>query len=78
MKKILIACFFATVLSNSTFANTPFSNTKVGKLIVHDSGAYIIVVLKSPVAVGEGCASSSEIKLKVNHPLFKIMYATLL
>ncbi len=78
MKKILIAFCFSFLFCNSAFANSPFSNTKIGKLVVHDSGAYIIVVLKSPVAVGEGCTSSNEIKLKVNHPLFKIMYATLL
>ncbi|MDS7944273.1 hypothetical protein RMA95_10190 [Acinetobacter sp. V110_1] len=78
MTKIFFTLFLSLIFCNSVFANSPFPQTKVGKLVVHDSGSYVIVVLKSPVATGEGCASSNEIKLNANHPLFKIMYATLL
>ncbi len=78
MKKIFLTLCFSFLLSSSAFANSSFGLSKINTLVVHDSGAYVIVVLKSPVASGEGCTSSSELKLKVDHPLFKVMYATLL
>lgn len=78
MNKIFFTFFLSLIFCNPVFANSPFPQTKIGKLVVHDSGSYVIVVLESSVATGEGCASSNEIKLNVSHPLFKIMYATLL
>ncbi len=78
MKKIIITTLFSILFCSTTYANSPFPFTKVSGLIVHDSGAFIMVQLKNPVATGEGCPSSQDLKLKVSHPLFKIMYATLL
>jgi hypothetical protein len=77
MKQALLLATLC-VISHFSYANSPFPAAALSKIIIHDNGTSIILVLSPPFTSLEGCGNVNELILKTSHPLFNPMYSTLL
>lgn len=75
MKFSIILLF---LFSFNTSANSPFSETTISGIIVHDWGTDILINLSDTVSNSEGCDYNQSLALSKNHPSFDEMYSALL
>lgn len=77
LKKIILVFTLSMPFIETAHALSSFSETKIARLIMHDSGD-VLVIFRTKVVNGEGCTNTGQVVLKRNSPFFKERYAALL
>jgi hypothetical protein len=80
MCKILKAGLFVIVsmFTTQATANSPFTESLLTGITLHDAGNVIIVTFSSDIANAETCSINNQMVVEKTHPFFKEIYSALL
>ena len=74
--KVVFIIFFL-IISNYSYANNSFYQSKVNKVILHDFGV-VLIELEGVVQTEEACSNKSALVLQRTNQHFSEMFASLL